>query len=180
MRFPSLISTSATLAALCSLLLLNGGCGGGTQSDGSGASAVSNGGELGGAPATARDDGSAKHDDAPGTAGDPTGKITICHVPPGNPANAHSITVSVNGWNGHQHHQGDYAGPCHGTEGGPDAGTPPGEGGGGTPDAGTSTPDAGVPACVPVGGGCAMDGQTCCDGLVCMDDGLCHVPVIIN
>jgi len=40
------------------------------------------------------------------------GKITICHCPPGNPANCHSITISVNAWYAHFEHPGDYIGPC--------------------------------------------------------------------
>jgi hypothetical protein len=39
------------------------------------------------------------------------GKITICHIPPGNPANAHSITVSVNALAAHLAH-GDSIGTC--------------------------------------------------------------------
>ena len=39
-------------------------------------------------------------------------KITICHVPPGNPENARSIEVDANGWNGHDNHEGDYEGAC--------------------------------------------------------------------
>ncbi|MBU0505750.1 hypothetical protein KJ708_07150, partial [bacterium] len=42
----------------------------------------------------------------------PNGKIWICHVPPGNPDNAHTIHVSPNSWNGHKNHDGDYNGPC--------------------------------------------------------------------
>jgi hypothetical protein len=38
-------------------------------------------------------------------------KITICHIPPGNPDNAHTITVSENSWPAHQKH-GDYMGEC--------------------------------------------------------------------
>jgi hypothetical protein len=38
-------------------------------------------------------------------------KVTICHVPPGNPANAHTITVSENAVPAHLAH-GDYLGPC--------------------------------------------------------------------
>ena len=37
--------------------------------------------------------------------------ITICHIPPGNPGNAHTITVDVASWPAHQAH-GDYQGPC--------------------------------------------------------------------
>jgi hypothetical protein len=38
-------------------------------------------------------------------------KVTICHVPPGNPANAHTITVSENAVPAHLAH-GDYLGQC--------------------------------------------------------------------
>ena len=36
----------------------------------------------------------------------PEPKITICHVPPGNPENAHMITISENAWPAHQTHCG--------------------------------------------------------------------------
>src|SRR5688572_29344529 len=48
-------------------------------------------------------------------------KITICHVPPGNPANAHTITIASSAWrtdgrgqggHGPGRHGGDYAGAC--------------------------------------------------------------------
>lgn len=39
-------------------------------------------------------------------------KVTICHVPPGNPENAQTIEVDANGWNGHDNHKGDYEGAC--------------------------------------------------------------------
>jgi len=35
------------------------------------------------------------------------GKVAICHIPPGNPGNAHVITVSVNALEAHLQH-GDY------------------------------------------------------------------------
>src|SRR4051812_38263380 len=38
-------------------------------------------------------------------------KVTICHVPPGNPANAHSITVGAPAVRAHLAH-GDYIGAC--------------------------------------------------------------------
>jgi Tol biopolymer transport system component len=53
-------------------------------------------------------------------------KITICHVPSGNPANAHTITISVNAWktdgkgqggHGPGLHGGDYVGSCRTTVG---------------------------------------------------------------
>ncbi|MGZ5243055.1 MAG: T9SS type A sorting domain-containing protein [Bacteroidia bacterium] len=40
-------------------------------------------------------------------------KVTICHVPKGNPANAHSITISVKAAQAHiGEHGGDYYGEC--------------------------------------------------------------------
>ena len=45
------------------------------------------------------------------------GKIDICHVPPGNPSNAHTISISLNAWeNGHSPHNShnlDYEGSCN-------------------------------------------------------------------
>jgi hypothetical protein len=38
-------------------------------------------------------------------------KITICHRPPGNPGNAHTISVGVAAWPAHQAH-GDTEGAC--------------------------------------------------------------------
>jgi len=38
-------------------------------------------------------------------------KIVICHVPPGNPENAHSIEVSINSLDAHLAH-GDSIGAC--------------------------------------------------------------------
>jgi hypothetical protein len=35
-------------------------------------------------------------------------KVWICHVPPGNPGNAHAIYVDANGWDGHDNHAGDF------------------------------------------------------------------------
>jgi hypothetical protein len=43
----------------------------------------------------------------------PVGKVTICHVPPGNPANAKTITVDGSAWPAHQAH-GDTMGACPG------------------------------------------------------------------
>lgn len=39
-------------------------------------------------------------------------KVTICHIPPGNPDNAHSITISINALPAHLAH-GDSEGPCN-------------------------------------------------------------------
>ena len=38
-------------------------------------------------------------------------KIKICHIPPGNPNNAHSITISKAAWDAHSMH-GDHKGEC--------------------------------------------------------------------
>lgn len=41
-------------------------------------------------------------------------KVTICHVPPGNPANAHTIHISSTAWAAHdKNHPGDYLGSCN-------------------------------------------------------------------
>ena len=47
---------------------------------------------------------------------DSAGKVDICHIPPGNPANAHVINVSVHAVPAHLAH-GDNLGDCGG---GPD------------------------------------------------------------
>lgn len=42
-----------------------------------------------------------------------SGKVTICHIPPGNPGNAHLITISVNALHAHRAHGDPPAGaPC--------------------------------------------------------------------
>jgi hypothetical protein len=44
-------------------------------------------------------------------AGEP--KVTICHVPPGNPSNAHTITIGQSAVPAHlANHPGDSLGPC--------------------------------------------------------------------
>lgn len=42
-------------------------------------------------------------------------KVDICHIPPGNPENAHVITVSENAIPAHMAH-GDFLGDCRGPE----------------------------------------------------------------
>lgn len=39
-------------------------------------------------------------------------KTTICHIPPGNPANAHTLCIGNPAVSPHRHHHGDYVGPC--------------------------------------------------------------------
>ena len=46
---------------------------------------------------------------APAAAGSP--KVEVCHIPPGDPANAHTIRVSENAIQSHLKH-GDFLGPC--------------------------------------------------------------------
>jgi parallel beta-helix repeat protein len=41
----------------------------------------------------------------------PASKVEVCHLPPGNPGNAHTITISTNALTAHLAH-GDYAGSC--------------------------------------------------------------------
>jgi hypothetical protein len=48
---------------------------------------------------------------------DSPGKVDVCHIPPGNPANAHIINVSVNAVPAHLAH-GDTLYQCGGGEGG--------------------------------------------------------------
>src|SRR6185295_8619847 len=92
--------------------------------------------------------------------------VTICHIPPGNPANAHSITVGAPAVSAHLAH-GDTLGAC-------------GSGGGGGGSGG--------------GGGCVMTGLPCqgggcCTSLTCVlpsgelcgADGMgCTCQVVIN
>lgn len=172
MRFHAMRSSSAALV-LCALLVGAGGCGPSAPGEDEGAGAAVGGGALGGsarASDNAKDEGASGEDSGAGE--DNTGKITICHVPPGNPANAHTLTVSVNGWNGHQNHPGDFIGACDGSDGEPDDGNTP-------PDEGPSDPDD-APVCTPEGSLCGGDGEAeCCDGLTCVDS-YCRAPVIIN
>ena len=153
MRLPSILTSSAVLAALCTMLM--GGCGGSDTSEENGSNPVLSGDELNGA-----------------TSEDSSGKITICHVPPGNPANAHTIVVGASAWKGHSRHPGDHLGACGG-QGTPDAGVPPE-----SPDAGTGTPtppDAGTPpgpVCAPEGAACG-ESVGCCSGLECQN-GYCQ------
>ena len=45
-------------------------------------------------------------------ASDPN-KCTICHVPPGNPPNAHTLTIGCSAVDAHlKNHPGDCLGPC--------------------------------------------------------------------
>jgi hypothetical protein len=39
-------------------------------------------------------------------------KVTICHIPPGNPANRHDICINPNAVSNHLNNHGDYIGEC--------------------------------------------------------------------
>jgi len=77
-------------------------------------------------------------------------KTTICHSPPGNPANAHTLCVGNPAVPAHLRNHGDYLGPCRvetpcptpGTGGSP--GSSGGSGGDGTGGAAGTPADAGV------------------------------------
>ncbi len=45
------------------------------------------------------------------TQGTAEAKVTICHIPPGNPAKKHTISIGASAWPAHQAH-GDTEGPC--------------------------------------------------------------------
>ena len=45
--------------------------------------------------------------------GNNNNKVVICHIPPGNPSNAHTITISQSAVQAHLAH-GDSLGPCGG------------------------------------------------------------------
>jgi hypothetical protein len=76
-----------------------------------------------------------------------TKKTTICHIPPGNPDNAHTLCVGNSAVPAHLQHHGDSLGecasepPCDG--GDVDAGTGGGSGSGSGVDAGTDV-DGGI------------------------------------
>jgi EF hand len=54
-----------------------------------------------------RKGGDDRHDDDR----DRDGKMTVCHIPPGNSAARHTITVSEAAWQAHRNH-GDHRGTC--------------------------------------------------------------------
>ena len=48
----------------------------------------------------------------PSAVGDPEDKVMICHIPPGNPENAHTITVGASAVPAHIANHGDNVGEC--------------------------------------------------------------------
>jgi hypothetical protein len=51
-------------------------------------------------------------DDFGGTSADGVEKVTICHIPPGNPENRHTITVGAPAVEAHVTQHGDFVGAC--------------------------------------------------------------------
>lgn len=70
-----------------------------------------------------------------------TKKTTVCHIPPGNPANAHTICVGNEAVPAHLDH-GDFVGTCACTEG-TDAGVDSGDGSGGGSGGGSGSDGGG-------------------------------------
>lgn len=62
-------------------------------------------------PGTGSHSGECSHSAEECGATTPNGKVMMCHVPPGNPGNAHTITISQNAVAAHLAH-GDYYGGC--------------------------------------------------------------------
>jgi hypothetical protein len=83
-----------------------------------------------GAPSCAFDDDGISQESA--WLGGGTTKVDVCHIPPGNPDNAHTITVGEPAVQAHLNH-GDFLGPCDAEPEPPDL------------DAGTGLPDAAPP-----------------------------------
>ena len=82
-------------------------------------------------PAYLRLEGSAA---TPDTGSSAVGKVTLCHIPPGNPANAHAISVGAPAVKAHLDH-GDVLGAC------PETVPPDGSGdpeGGSNPEGGST------------------------------------------
>ncbi|MCI0569453.1 MAG: hypothetical protein L0Y66_01755 [Myxococcaceae bacterium] len=101
----------------------------------------------------------ARYDCTGNSGGGGTDKVLVCHIPPGNPANAHPIEVGAPAVEAHLAH-GDTVGCCPGVE-------VPVE-----PDTGT------VPACVAAEGSCGEGVGTCCEGLTCGEQSTCVPPTI--
>ena len=78
-------------------------------------------------------------------------KTTICHIPPGNPANAHTICVGNAAVPAHVNNHGDSIGPCETETPCPPPPPPPtgsggatGGGAAGAPGGGSAGADSGV------------------------------------
>ena len=75
-------------------------------------------------------------------------KVLICHIPPGNPGNAHAICVGASAVEPHIAQHGDSVGSC------------------------SATREVQPPVCAPFGAECAVGGDCCSDACsknVCID-----------
>lgn len=63
-------------------------------------------------PCGADEDPDEGDDDGDDDDGATDGKMTICHIPPGNPSARHTLTIGASAWPAHKAH-GDYEGPCN-------------------------------------------------------------------
>jgi len=66
-----------------------------------------------------------------------TSKTTVCHIPPGNPANAHTICIGNAAVPAHLQNHGDFLGTCSCSGGGGSGGGGGGTGSGGGGGSGT-------------------------------------------
>jgi SdrD B-like protein/putative metal-binding protein len=115
-------------------------------------------------------------------AASPPSKVTICHIPPGNPREAHTSEISMSALSSHLAH-GDYRGECHVCAPGatvPCYGGPAGTDGVGVCHAGTQTcsDGSGYGACTgevtPIAEVCGDGLDNDCDGVA--DDGCVCTP----
>jgi len=107
------------------IIALGQGCGAGTGTEDTTSSVMS--AEI---VACHLDDGTVEHG-AQLRACDPQDhkKTTICHIPPGNPSNAHTLCIGNAGVPAHLRNHGDYLGVCHNETPCPPPPAPTGAGG---------------------------------------------------
>ncbi|HUE26910.1 MAG TPA: hypothetical protein VMP89_09065 [Solirubrobacteraceae bacterium] len=122
-----MIRTSLFSMALvgAGIIALGQGCGAGTGTEDTTSSVMS--AEI---VACHLDDGTVEHG-AQLRACDPQDhkKTTICHIPPGNPSNAHTLCIGNAGVPAHLRNHGDYLGVCHNETPCPPPPAPTGAGG---------------------------------------------------
>lgn len=103
----------------------------------------------------------------------PSPKVLICHIPPGNPANAHSICVGQPAVKAHVSHHGDGLGACGGsTTTVTDAGNPPPP----PPPPPPPAVDAGV-VCQAINAPCSAT-ALCCGTMICLQGENVCAPLI--
>jgi len=71
-------------------------------------------------------------------------KIAVCHIPPGNPANWHTICINKHAVKTHEDHHGDHLGACQPSEGsGGSGGSGSGSGGSSSGSGGSNASGSG-------------------------------------